>query len=124
MRQDLDTCTPHGDDIRTLCSVTYTREQVGVAVRNNEAADEDTGDVEEEDTPEDSANGFLDVGTRILGLRSGDGDELDSLVRKRGLNEASDNGQKSTECARLEVFVHRARVLPITETNSVCRHEG
>lgn len=59
--------------------------EVGVVVRNEQSDDEDTTNVEEQDSDVDSLDGSGEVPSRVLGLTSGDGDDFSTNVGEGGL---------------------------------------
>lgn len=57
-----------GDDERRLGCVTSCQVQAGIGVGNEPSDDDDTSDVEQQDTDVDTTNGFREISARILGF--------------------------------------------------------
>ena len=69
---------------------------VFVGIRNDQAGDQYAEDVEDQDTVEDTPNGFGDIATGRFGLGCGDGDEFHPLEGECGLNENTEDREEST----------------------------
>ena len=57
-RKCVDASTADRNDVGRLRGSATTVEQIGIIVRNEHAGDEDTEDVENDDTPENAADGL------------------------------------------------------------------
>lgn len=68
-RKCVDASTADSNDVGRLGGSATTVEQIGIVGRNEHAGDEDTKDVENDDTPEHAADGLRDIAARVLCLR-------------------------------------------------------
>jgi len=97
-------------------------EERGVGSRDDETNDEDTADVEDQDTPEGSPDGDRDVPPGILSLADGDTNELGSHVGEESVDESSPEAKESSQTPPIgnlvvEVFTHGTMGrIPVTET--------
>ena len=97
-------------------------EEGGVGPRDDETDDENTADVEDQDTPEGSPDSDRDVLPGVLGLANGDTDEFCSHVGEESVDEGAPETEKDGQAVPvgnlfLEVFTHGAmRRFPVTET--------
>ena len=60
-----------GNDKRRLCSVGCCQTKTGIGIRYKQTDDDDTADVEEENTDVNTLNGLRQVPTGILSFSSG-----------------------------------------------------
>ena len=67
----LDPCALHGDYVWTLSSSPSWPKKARVVGRYSHSDNQCTTNIEKEDTPEDTADGFNDVATRAFGFGSG-----------------------------------------------------
>lgn len=98
--------------------------EAGIGSRDDETDDENTADIEDQDSPEGSPDGDGDVLSGVLGLTDGDTDEFGSHIGEESVDES---GPETKECGQalpigdlcFEVFTHRAigRV-PVAETTA------
>ena len=109
----------HSNDIWRLRSISGTLKQVFIVVWYDQTCDEDTENVENHDAIKHTADGLLDVLTRILCLGRGDRDKFDTLEREGCLDKHAKDSQESAEVARFQVSVYCSWVLPIAESNTV-----
>ena len=65
----LDASTFHGDDVGTLGSGSGWSEKAGIVGRNSHSDNQGAANVEDEYTPEDTANGLDDVAAGAFCLR-------------------------------------------------------
>lgn len=130
--EDADLCVADGQDEWRSGRIASAAEEVRIIVRHDEADHEDGEDVEEEDTPEDTLDGFGDVLAGVLDLADGDTDDLSSCEGEGGLNKNIPEGEEAPEGSadaadwlasdrirRPEELGHRAWVLPVAETDAV-----
>jgi len=66
-----DTSALHGNDVGTLGRSPSWSKKARVVRWNGHSNNQDTTNVEDENAPEDTANGLDDVAARALGLSSG-----------------------------------------------------
>ena len=78
VRKDLDSGPLNGNDPGRGCRVTGIGDKARVVVWAYQTEDEDTEDVEQEDTDPDAANGLRDVLGRIAGFGGGHSENLSS----------------------------------------------
>jgi hypothetical protein len=93
-----------------------------VIVRDEPPDDNDTTNVEEQYTVEDSTNSFRHIAAGILSFASCEGYNFSAKKTERRIDECCPEGKKAAFGSRNAVkLVERARVLPITETDAVMR---
>jgi hypothetical protein len=97
-------------------------EEGGVGSRDDETNDENTADIEDQDTPEGSPDGDRDVLPGILSLADGDTDELGSHVCEESVDESSPEPKEYSQTVLIgnlgfEVFTHGTiGRIPVTKT--------
>ena len=92
--KDLDSSPPDGNDPGGRGGVTGAGDKVGVVVRADQAEDEDTDDVEQEDTDPDTTNGFGNVLGRVAGFGGG---HAQDLCPQEGVGSADQDGPETGE---------------------------
>lgn len=119
VREHGDTRVLAGDDpgrlARTGEAVVGER---GVAGTDAHTDDEGAENVEEEDTPEHTADGLGDVLARVGGLTSSDGDHLGTTVGESGVDKGGPQTGEATSISLADVLFHGA-FLPVTESTAV-----
>ena len=96
----------------------------GVGSRNDETNDENTADIEDQDTPEGSLDGDGDVPPGILSLADGDTNELGSHVGEESIYESSPETKEYSQTVSIgnpvfKVFTHGTMGrFPVTETTT------
>ena len=78
MGKDLDSGPLDGDDPGRRGGVAGVGDEIGIVGRDNHTKDEDTNDVEEEDTDPDTTNGEGDVLGRVASFGGGHPENLSS----------------------------------------------
>lgn len=125
MVEDFDTNQSGGNNERGGGSsglLAVGNEEGGIGSWDDETDDENTTDVEDQDTPEGPPDCDWDVPPGILGLADGDTDEFGSHISEEGVDESSPETKKGSQTLPvgnliLEVFTHRAMGrIPVTET--------
>lgn len=94
-------------------------QQIWIIVWDKHADRKRPQDVEEEDTPEDPANCFWDVLSRVFCLAGGNGNHLDTTVRECGIDEGGEETEETSSVTCADIFLHRAGIFPVTESNPV-----
>ena len=87
--------------------------------RNEHANGKGTQNIEEQQTPEHSANGFGDVSCRVSRLTCCHSDLLRSPERKRGIDQGVEETQKPTLRASCNIRVHGSGMFPVSKTQSI-----
>lgn len=139
VREHPDARALHRDDVRRVCCVACVGEQAGVVIRDKHACDENPEDlkserarrsvrahncevycmgtyVEDQNTPEDSADGLGDVATRGLRLGCCDRDEFHSLERECSAHDDGEHAQETVESDVLGLEAQtrkRTRIFPV-----------
>ena len=105
-------------------------EKRGICSRDDETNNENTTDIEDQDTPEGSPDGDWDILSGILCLANGDTDELGSHVGEKSVNKSgpkTKEGGKALPVWKLfvEVLAHwTVGRIPIAETTGRKRGES
>lgn len=120
-REDRDTSAVDGDNPRRVSGTNTTVEEVASVARDTDTNGQRTENVEEEDTPEDTTNGLGNVLPWVLGLTGSDSNHLDTTVGESGVDKSGEETKEATGVASADVLLHGARVLPVTETETVVR---
>lgn len=94
-------------------------EQSGFIVGDENADGERTEDVEENDTPEDSAYGFGDVFSRIFCLACCHGYHLHAAVCKGCIYQSREEAKESSGTTGTDVCLHSAWVVPVAKAEPV-----
>ena len=125
MVEDLDTNQSGGNDEGGGSSsnlLTVGNEEVLVGSWDDEANDENTADVEYQDTPERPPDGNWDVPSGILSFTNGDTDEFRSHVGKESVDKGGPETKEGSQALPVgnlfvEVLTHGAvGRIPVTET--------
>ena len=121
--EDLDACTADGNDPwggrGVALGVWVGAKKVRVVVWNEDADGEGAENIEEEDSPEHSADSLGDVLPWVLSLASGNGDHLHATIRESGVDERGPKTEESACVASGVVRLHRTGVLPVPESDAV-----
>ena len=122
-RQGLDVRSVHSNDPWRLGGAFRTRgerlQQVCIVVWDQQPHGEGAEDVEEQDTPEDTADRLGDIASGIFGLTRGHCHGFHATISESGIDHDGPPAEESTFSSGGNVLVHRARVPPILETQSV-----
>jgi len=114
----LNTNNPRGGSSASSTRSLGTKEIL--VIRRNENTDgEGSKNVEEQNTPENSANCLGDVFARVLGLTCSNGNKFNSSVGECSIDEHGEESQESTSVSSRIVLLHCAGVFPVTETQAV-----
>lgn len=100
------------------------REQFRTGGGNCHTDDKDTTNVEDDNTPESTTNGYGDVPPWILSFTNGDTNQLGSDVGEHGIGhdgpETEEDGSRVIMNHFLEVSSHRSvGVMPVTEADTI-----
>lgn len=117
--EDRDAGAVDGDDPRGGSGTSTTVEKFVIVAGHGNTDSQGSKNVEEKDTPEDTADGLGDVLPWVLGLTSSNGDHLNTSVRERSVDEGGEETEESSSISNANVLLHGARVLPVTETKTV-----
>ena len=99
-------------------------EEVLVGSWDDETNDENTADIEDQDTPERPPDGNWDVPSGILSFTNGDTDELGSHIGKESVDEGCPETKEGSQALPVgnlfvEVLTHGAIWrIPVTETTA------
>lgn len=97
-------------------------EKGGVCSRDKKTDNENTADIENQDTPECSPDGDRDILPGVLGLANGDTDEFGSYVSEKSVDESGPETKEGGEAPPVgnlfgEVLAHgTVGRIPVTET--------
>ena len=97
-------------------------EEVFIGSRDDEANDENTADVEDQNAPERPPDGNWDIPSGILGFTNCDTDELGSHIGEESVDEGGPETKEGSQALSVgnllvEVLTHGAmRRIPVTET--------
>lgn len=92
--------------------------ELGVAGADADTDDKGTENVEEQDTPEDTANGLGDVLAWVGSLSGSNGDHLNTTVRESGVDEGRPETSEATGGTSTDVLLH-STLLPVSETATI-----
>ena len=124
MVEDFDTDQSGGNDEGGGGSsglLAVGNEESGVGSRDYETNDENTADIEDQDTPEGPLDGNRDVPPGILSLADGDTDEFGPHVGEESVDESGPETKEGGQTVPvwnpvLEIFAHGAiGRIPVTE---------
>ena len=119
MGKDFDSSPLDGDDPGGRGGITGVGDKVGVVVRADQAKDEDTDDVEQEDTDPDTTNGERDVLGRVAGFGGGHSENLGSQKGVGSTDQDRPDTGKASEGSRdILVLIESAGVM-LRKANSV-----
>ena len=114
-----DTGTLDGNNPRRSSGTDTTVEKSSLVGRDKDTNGEGTEDVEEQDTPEDTANGLWNVLARVLSLAGSDGNHLNTTVGESGVDEGREKTSEAADIANSDVLLHGTWVLPVAKAKSV-----
>ena len=100
-------------------SVLASAEQSVVIVRDQNTDRQGTEHIEEEDTPENTANSLGNVFARIFSLSRSNGDHFHTTIGESSVDECGPETGETTGAASADVLLHRTRILPVSETKTV-----
>lgn len=120
MGKDPDSGPLDGNDPGRRGGVSGTSDKIGVVGRADQAEDEDTKDVEQEDTDPDTTDGTRDVLCWVAGFGGGHSENLSS---QEGVGSSDQNrpetGKTTQGTGDTLVLNERAGVIPIAEAETV-----
>ncbi len=99
---------------RSLCT-----QQALVIGGNKDTNCERAKNVEEQNTPEDSANGLGNILSGILGLTSSNSNKFHTTVRKCGVHEDGEETQEPSSGSSGIIFLHGSWMLPVSEAQTI-----
>lgn len=117
--KDGDTSTVDGNDPGGVGGASTTVKKVRSVGGDTDTNGEGAEDVEEEDTPEDTADGLGDVLSWVLGFTGSDGDHLDTSVGESGVDQSREETEEAASVAYANILLHGTRVLPVAESKAV-----
>jgi len=132
MRKDLDSGPLDCNDPCGRGGVTGASDKIGVVGRADQTEDEDTDDVEQEDTDPDTTNGDWDVLGRVVNFCGSHSENLSSQEGVRGADQDGPDTGETTQSSRdflvlnesARVMLRKANsvILPAGMTETVCGH--
>jgi len=124
MGKDPDSSPLDGNNPGGRGSVTGIGDEIGVVGRADQTEDEDTDDVEQEDTDPDTTNGAWDVLCWVLGFGGGHSENLSSQEGVSGSDQDRPDTGKTTQGSLDPLELNESAGVMLRETNSVIHPAG
>jgi hypothetical protein len=120
--KDRDTGTVDGNNPWGRSGTSSTRllgtEQLRVIIGDQHTNGERTEDVEEQNTPEHTADGLWDVLAGVLCFTGGHSHHLHTTIRERSIDKSGEESQESSGGSSTDIGLHGTGVMPVSESQA------
>ena len=116
--ENWNVCIGDGDNPWRRACVSVTS-QIRVVVWAGDANSKGAETVEEQDSPEYTANSFRNVSARVSGFAGGDSNGFDSTVAECSVDERGEEREEPTSAPARDRRRHSSRAVPVPEAKSI-----